>query len=621
MARGAELVIRILTDATQAASGIDKATGSFDKFEQGMKSMAIPAAAVATGVGAIGIASINAASDLQQSMGAIDAVFGDSAGQIKDWARTASDAVGLSTSEYGNFAATIGAQLKNLGVPLDQVAGGTNDLIKLGSDLAATYGGTTTQAVDALSSALRGEADPAERYGLALNQTRVNAELAAQGLSGLTGEALTSAKAQIVMQLATEQAGGAVGQFGREADTVAGQQQRANAAWQDAAAALGQALLPYVTKVTAAFTDMAKWVQQNTSWLLPLIAAIGALAAGILIVNGALIAYRAAQAAAAVATGIFTAVQSAATAAALGTRLGLIALAAGQMAVSAAQKIAAAAQWALNAAMAANPIGLIIAAVVALVAAFIYLWNTNEDFRNFFIALWENIASFFVTVWEGAVTVVQNVVNWFRDAWNNVAQFFQTVWAVAIAVVQAYFNAYAAIFRAVADTIRNVVNVVVQFFQSAWQNAVNTVSNIVRTLQAIFTSVMNAIMVPINAVAGAFNAVVNAIKNVINWISKIKIPDLGGLFGGGGGGGGSRSAAVGFAAAPAAMTAMSALSTYSGPSVGVLTARAAASSGGGTVVNISGGLDSADAIARRIQQVLQQRDRRTGGVNIQRASR
>ena len=55
---------------------------------------------------------------------------------------------------------------------------------------------------------------------------------------------------------------------------------------------------------------------------------------------------------------------------------------------------------ALNAAMLANPIFLIIAAITALVAAFIYLWNTNEDFRQFWIDLWENIKEVAIAVWN-----------------------------------------------------------------------------------------------------------------------------------------------------------------------------------------------------------------------------
>ena len=46
---------------------------------------------------------------------------------------------------------------------------------------------------------------------------------------------------------------------------------------------------------------------------------------------------------------------------------------------------------ALNAVMLANPIAIVIAAIAALVAAFIYLWNTNEEFRQFWIRLWNEI--------------------------------------------------------------------------------------------------------------------------------------------------------------------------------------------------------------------------------------
>ena len=55
---------------------------------------------------------------------------------------------------------------------------------------------------------------------------------------------------------------------------------------------------------------------------------------------------------------------------------------------------------ALNTTMLANPIVLVIAAITALVAAFIYLWNNCEEFREFWINLWEQIKEAAVAVWE-----------------------------------------------------------------------------------------------------------------------------------------------------------------------------------------------------------------------------
>lgn len=63
--------------------------------------------------------------------------------------------------------------------------------------------------------------------------------------------------------------------------------------------------------------------------------------------------------------------------------------------------------------MLANPITIVIAIIAALVAAFIYFWNTSEDFRNFWINLWD-------TIKEAA----GNAVDWLKDKINQIGAFF-----------------------------------------------------------------------------------------------------------------------------------------------------------------------------------------------------
>lgn len=581
MAADTKLIIRIITDAKDAVSGIGDVQQSSKGFNETMRGLAAPAGIALGAITALGAASLSAASDLEQSAGGVTAVYGEQAREIQKFAKTASDSLGLSETAYNNFAAVVGAQFKNLGVPMDQVAGNTNDLITLGADLAAAFGGTTTDAVNALSSALRGEADPAEKYGLSLNQAAINAYLAEQGLAGLTGEALTAAKAQAVLALASEQAGGAVGQAGREAGTVAGQQQKLAAKTEEAAAALGEALLPIMAPIIGALAEFAGWVQQNSAWLTPLIAIIGALAA-------AVIAYTVVQ-------------------------------------------------WAMNVALTANPIGLIIVGIGLLIAAIITLgiWiaNNTEQIKAFFAELgnffadvwanivagfnavvaafatgWQQIASFFASVWAGITAAWDAVVKSFQTGMSQIGAFFAAIWNGLVQVVRTVFNA-----------IQAAINAVVSFFQSAWQGAVNAVTGVLNFFGQVAQNVFNAIMGPIKAVIGFFNQIVSAIQNVISWLGRIKIPDIfgaiGGLFGGAG------RSAMSLSAAPATF-AGGGVAAFAGRGLALAVPSAVAMGGGGdTFITVEGGLDSADSIARRIAGLLQARDRRAHGVTISRSLR
>ena len=73
-----------------------------------------------------------------------------------------------------------------------------------------------------------------------------------------------------------------------------------------------------------------------------------------------------------------------------------------------------------NAALRANPIGLIISLLAGLVAGFLYLWKNNEDFRNFWIGMWDKIKS----VGGSAVDWIKGKFNAFKDVLSTVKDTF-----------------------------------------------------------------------------------------------------------------------------------------------------------------------------------------------------
>lgn len=188
--------------------------------------------------------SIRAASGLEQAVGGTEAVFGSAGDTIDDFADRSAEAVGLSERQFREATTLIGGQLKRMTGDVNLAADASIDLVEVGADLAATYGGTTKEAVDAFAAALRGEADPAERFNLNLKISQQNAKAVELGLAASTSEVDENARAQALLALIMEQSADAQGQFARESDTAAGSQQRLNAQIEDTQAELGQNFLP-----------------------------------------------------------------------------------------------------------------------------------------------------------------------------------------------------------------------------------------------------------------------------------------------------------------------------------------------------------------------------------------
>ncbi|MFF5793966.1 hypothetical protein ACFY5D_18130 [Paeniglutamicibacter sp. NPDC012692] len=245
MAKTAILSLRILSDEKQAVAGMKRTSSA-----AGMMGKAVGAAAAFFAVGKViawGKAAVTAAGDLEQSMGAIDTVFKSGAPEMHKFAKEAATNVGLTANEYNELGTLIGTQLKNGGTAMKDLGGKTNDLIGLGADLSSMFGGTSADAVAALSSALKGERDPIEKYGVSLNQAKIDAEAAALGFTKVGGSLSAEANQAATLSLIMKQTADAHGNFAKESNTLQGQQQRAAATWKNITTTIGGIFLPIVT--------------------------------------------------------------------------------------------------------------------------------------------------------------------------------------------------------------------------------------------------------------------------------------------------------------------------------------------------------------------------------------
>lgn len=458
MAKSAILAIHIIADAASAVSAMTKAQRASMTFGDKLKKAGAVAGAA---LGAITVGAkqcVNAAADLQQSAGAVDAVFGSSAQRVHEWARAAADAVGLSENAYSQLASTIGSQLQNMGMAQDQAAAKTNELISLGADFAAMYGGTTSQAVEALSAALRGEMDPLEQYGITLNDATLKSYAAASGMLDLYNAGDTNAKMMATLAAISDKSGIAMGTFAREASTAQGQQQRMTAAWENAQAALGQALLPALTVGAQKLAEFATWVQQNASWITPLVSVIGAFAGAIVLLNAA--------------WGVYNTVQAIVQATTI-TTAGAFKLLAG-----------------------ATGIGLLIAIITLLVQN----WDTVK-------AAGAAAAQWISDAWGNAVA-------WIQSAWGNIVGFFQGLWANIQSAAQSAGSMVSGAWDSACSMVRGVWNGITGFFSGIW-------NGIVSGVQSVGSRILQPFQNAINGIRNAFNGLVSFVQGIWDRITGI----------------------------------------------------------------------------------------------------
>ena len=241
----------------EATKDFKKLGGQFEKLNANALKLGASFAALKVGqAGARFIGdSVEQARDLTRNLNGLQTVFEGTTPQMVDFAKNASN-MGLSMNQAAKASTFIGSVLKQSGFSIEQTADLTERLVGLGTDLAITYGYDVQEALLGMTALFRGEYDPIEKFGVAMKQSEINAELAARELDGLTGASRRLAEQQIRVELLFDRASDAVGQYAKQAGTLFAAQETLRAEFANLEAIVGYALTPAFAELALALRPL-----------------------------------------------------------------------------------------------------------------------------------------------------------------------------------------------------------------------------------------------------------------------------------------------------------------------------------------------------------------------------
>jgi len=351
---------------------------------------------------AAGGAAFKMAADLQDALGATDQIFGKASDSVKKWADNLESYYGIAEAEALEYANMMGTMLINIGgLTEEQAAKQAQTLIELAGDLTAMYGGTTADAVRALTGALKGNNTMLDNYGMAANDAMIKTKAFEMGLYSGKGQMDLATKQAATLALIMEQTGAAQGQAAREAEGASGSMRALVTEIKNLSTDIGEVLLPVITPfiqklkdIVGAFGELSPSTQKAIIAIAGIAAAIGPLLA----IFGPTIS--------AIGT-LVTGLGAMSTAMAGGASI--------VVALTQAFPVLGSVIGALT-----GPIGLVIAAIAGLVAAGVLIYKNWDKIKDTLDRVWGAIVSFFT---ETIPEAINTGLKWFSELPGKVAEF------------------------------------------------------------------------------------------------------------------------------------------------------------------------------------------------------
>lgn len=544
MASQQDLIIKIRGDIADIQSKLVQIQGKtkdaskgFDKLKQSIvkvgKVGAVALGAVTAATGALIKVGSDYSNELQQTAFLMGRLDGTTQDLIKSKSQE-SKSIGMTSKQYEDSAASLGTFMKSMGLSTTAANDLIPKMVQLAADGAAFADVPVDEAMDAISSAAMGNYEALGKLNIEMSDGLINNSSYAKSLGKTTQNMTTAEKTQAIYNAMLERGQHLTGFAASEAGNFSTQLNLTKTKVQEAAGALGEKLLPYLTPVIEKIGDMAdnvklaveefdriydstgsfsdalegaldalgldklsdfvgklkefhEWLgkipEKLKEWEQPLTFAaiwVGGLAL-------AIVAYALAQSWGLLVTGLGVGL--------LNLWSGVCAIASGVTGIFAGVM-----------AFLTSPITLVILAITAVIAIGYLLVKNWDEISAWLKNLWDWIKQKAVEIWEG-------LKNWFAETWNNMKETAANVWNK---VKDFFSNLWDSIKTKASNAWDNIKTAI----SNTWDNTITWVKEKAGDLLDFFRNLPSKMFdIGVNIFKGLWNGLKNMWSSVIGWIS------------------------------------------------------------------------------------------------------
>lgn len=531
MATIGELFVKLRADTSNFEQGMDKARNTSGTFK----------AVISQNLNQIGQQMSNVGKNIISSIGSIVTTASEWTAQVEQQKfvynnldgtvqkainnnKGMASSLGMTKQQYMNNSTAVADFLARMGMSSQSIADQSGKVTQLTADMAAFADVPVDEATSDFKSALVGNFNALDKYGVSVNVATINSGEYAKSL-GKSWDKMTQAeKAQAILSETLAQSSSYTGLATQESEGFTMKMQLLKQQIMETAASIGEKLFPVleplITKIVDIAKNIANWANEHPKLTQGILLVIGVIG-GLMAVGGPLLMLFASLATISLAVGV--------------GMLPLIGIIAGVTAVIVGLVAIGVALWQNWDTIKAkaneiwNNICTTISNFVKMVKDTVK--KDFEQLKQNITIIWNAIKSAASTVWNGIKTTISNVVNTIKSKvtsiWNAIKSTTSSVFNGIKSVTSSIWNGIKSSISSVVNTIKSTVSSVWNGISSITRSVFNSIKSVTRS---VWNGIKTAITTPITAAKNTVKRIVDQIKgffsNMKLSLPKITIPSL-----------------------------------------------------------------------------------------------